>query len=263
MGTPKTGLENTASGASAYRIRHVSMGAPYRWLVAGWRDLWQQPGVSLAYGLIFAVIGLLLALSLPRAGLHSLIIVLAGGFVLMGPMLAAGLYDKSRRLAAGEMVTFMDTLRSGFGSGQLPYMGLFLMLIYFAWVQIAFLLFMLFFGPQPMPPVETFLSDFVSTPRGLGLLIVGGLVGLALAISVFAISAVGVPLLMVERIDVVTAALTSIEACRENLKPMALWAVLIAGAMLIGFATLFVGLVIMFPLIGHATWHAFNDLIER
>ena len=263
MATAKTGQGTSASTAPAYRIRNVPMAAPYRWLAAGWRDLWQHPGVSLAYGAIFAAIGLVLALGLPRAGLQSLIIVLAGGFVLMGPMLAAGLYDKSRRLAAGEPVSFMDTLRSGFGSGQLPYMGLFLMLIYFAWVQIAFLLFMLFFGPQPMPPLETFLADLVSTPRGPGLLVVGGAIGLALAVSVFAISAVGVPLLMVERIDVVTAALTRIAACRENPKPMALWAVLIGGAMLFGFATVFVGLVVMFPLIGHATWHAFNDLIER
>lgn len=263
MADAKTTQGPSLAAGSAYRIRKVSAGAPFRWLGAGWRDLWRRPGVSLAYGFIFAVIGFLLTLSLPQTGIHSLIIVLAGGFVLMGPMLAAGLYDKSRRLAQGEPVSFASTLRSGFGFGQLPYMGLFLMLIYFAWVQISFLLFMLFFGPQPMPPLETFLADLVTTPRGLGLLVVGSLIGLAISACVFAISAVGVPLLMVERIDVVTAALTSIEACRENLSAMVLWAVLIAIAMLVGFATVFVGLIILFPLIGHATWHAFNDLIER
>jgi uncharacterized membrane protein len=77
------------------------------------------------------------------------------------------------------------------------------------------------------------------------------------------VSAVAVPLLMVERVDVVTAALTSITACRKNPKAMALWAALIVGAMLFGFVTLFFGLVIMFPLIGLATWHAFRDLVEH
>jgi uncharacterized membrane protein len=139
-------------------------------------------------------------------------------------------------------------------------MGLLLMLIYLAWVEIALLLFMLFLGPQPMPPLDAFVSNLLLTPRGLGLLIVGTGVGMALAATVFAISAV--PLLMVERVDVVTAALTSMRACRKNPKAMALWAALIAGAMLLGFVMLFFGLVIMFPLIGHATWHAFRDLVE-
>ena len=149
-----------------------------------------------------------------------------------------------------------------FGEGQFAYMGLFLMLIYLAWVEIALLLFMLFLGPQPMPPLEAFVPTLLLTPRGLGLLIVGTGVGMALAATVFAVSAVAVPMLMVERVDIVTAALTSVRACRKNPKAMALWAALIAGAMLIGFLTLFFGLVIMFPLIGHAAWHAFRDLVE-
>jgi uncharacterized membrane protein len=171
-------------------------------------------------------------------------------------MLAAGLYETSRRLEKGEPVSLASTLGAGFsGGGQLAHMGLLLMLIYLAWVEIALLLFMLFLGPQPMPPLDAFVSNLLLTPRGLGLLIVGTGVGMALAATVFAISAV--PLLMVERVDVVTAALTSMRACRKNPKAMALWAALIAGAML-----LFFGLVIMFPLIGHATWHAFRDLVE-
>ena len=137
------------------------------------------------------------------------------------------------------------------------------MLVYLAWVEIAFLLFMLFFGPQPMPPLDVFVSNLLLTPRGLGLLIVGTGVGIVLATIVFAISAIAGPLLMTEPVDVVTAATISVGACRKNPKAMALWAALIAGAMVLGFVTLFVGLVIMFPLIGHATWHAFRDLLVR
>jgi len=250
--------------APAYAIREVPFDAPYGWLAAGWRDMWRVPDVSLTYGAIFAIAGLLLAVGLTQVGLQSLILVLAGGFILVGPMLAAGLYDASRRLEKSEPVSLASTLRTGFfGGGQLVYMGLLLMLIYLAWVEIALLLFMLFQGTKPMPPLEAFLPNLLLTLPGLGLLIVGTGVGMALAATVFAVSAVAVPLLMVERIDVVTAALTSVEACRKNPKAMALWAALIAGAMLLGFVTLFFGLVLTFPLIGHATWHAFRDLVER
>ena len=256
--------EQGASPFVAYAVREVPFDAPYGWLAAGWRDMWRVPRVSLAYGAIFAVTGLVLAVGLTQVGLQSLILVLAGGFILVGPMLAAGLYETSRRLEKNETVSLASTLRAGFyGGGQLAHMGLLLMLIYLAWVEIALLLFMLFLGPQPMPPLGAFVSNLLLTPRGLGLLIVGTGVGMALAATVFAISAVAVPLLMVERVDVVTAALTSIRACRKNPKAMALWAALIAGAMLFGFVMLFFGLVIMFPLIGHATWHAFRDLVER
>jgi uncharacterized membrane protein len=250
--------------APIYIIREVPFDAPYSWLAAGWRDMWRVPRVSLAYGAIFALAGLLLAVGLTQVGLLSLIIVLAAGFILVGPMLAAGLYETSRRLEKSESVSLASTLRAGFfGGRQLAYMGLLLMLISLAWVEIALLLFMLFLGPQPMPPLEAFIPTLLLTPRGLGLLITGTGVGMALAATVFAMSAVSVPLLMVERVDVVTAALTSVTACRKNPKAMALWAALIAGAMLLGFVTLFVGLVIMFPLVGHATWYAFRDLLER
>src|SRR5512132_4167083 len=119
----------------AYAIREVPFDAPYGWLAAGWRDMWRVPRVSLAYGAIFAVTGFLLAVGLTQVGLQSLILVLAGGFILIGPMIAAGLYETSRRLEKGEPVSLASTFRAGFfGGGQLVYMGLLLMLIYLAWV---------------------------------------------------------------------------------------------------------------------------------
>lgn len=263
---PEAEAKQAASSfvAPPYAIRQVPFDAPWSWLAAGWHDMWRVPRVSLAYGAIFAVAGFLLAFGLTQVGLQSLILVLAAGFILVGPMIAVGLYEASRRLEKREPVNLASTLRAGsFGWGQLAYMGLLLMLIYLAWVEIALLLFMLFLGPAAAPPLEAFVPILLLTRPGLGLLIVGTAVGAALAATIFAVSAVAVPLLMVERVDVVTAALTSVRACRQNPKAMALWAALIAGAMLFSFATLFFGLVIAFPLIGHATWHAFRDLIER
>jgi uncharacterized membrane protein len=133
--------------APAYAIREVPFDAPYSWLAAGWRDMWRVPRVSLAYGAIFAVTGLVLAVGLTQVGLLSLIIVLAAGFILVGPLLAAGLYETSRRLEKGEPVSVASTLRAGFyGGGQLAHMGLLLMLIYLAWVEIALLLFICSWG---------------------------------------------------------------------------------------------------------------------
>ena len=105
-----------------------------------------------------------------------------------------------------------------------------------------------------MPPLDVFVSNLLLTPRGLGLLILGSGVGMVLATIVFAISAIAVPLLMAEPVDVVTAATMSVGACRKNRKAMAVWAALIVGGMVLGFVTLFFGLVIAFPLFGYATW---------
>jgi uncharacterized membrane protein len=258
-----TEQETGRSAAPAFAVRQVPFDAPYSWLAAGWRDLWRVPRVSLAYGAIFAATGILLTIGLTHVGLISLILVLAAGFVLIGPMLAAGLYETSGRLEEGEPVSLASTLRAGFSKPSLAHMGLLLMLIYLAWVEIALLLFMLFMGPQPMPPLDVFLSNLLLTPRGVGLLIVGSIVGAALGATVFAASAVAVPLMMTEPVDVVTAVTISVKACRKNLGAMGLWAALIAGAMVLGFVTLFVGLVVTFPLIGHATWHAYRALLVR
>src|SRR5215469_7397212 len=170
----ETKKEASPLAVSTYIIRQVPFDAPYNWLAAGWRDMWRVPRLSLAYGAIFATVGLLLVVGLTQVGLLSLILVLAGGFILIGPMLASGLYETSRRLEQGEPVNLAISLRVGFyGKGQLAFMGL---------------LLMLFFGPQPMPPLDVFVSNLLLTPRGLGLLIVGTGVGMVLAAIVFAIS---------------------------------------------------------------------------
>jgi uncharacterized membrane protein len=145
--------------------------------------------------------------------------------------------------------------------GQLGFFGAILAFAYFVWVQLAFLLFMLFLGSKPLPPAAEFVPTLLFTAHGLGLLVAGTMVGGVLAFLVFAISAVSVPLLMTRPVDAVSAIGVSLAAVIANPKPMALWAALIAGFMALGIATLFVGLVLAFPLIGHATWHAFRDVV--
>jgi uncharacterized membrane protein len=251
------------SSVTDLKVEQVPFDAPWAWLAAGWRDLWSAPGISLSYGAAVAGLSAVLVFALLAGGLESLTLALAGGFLLVGPAAAVGLYEVSRRLEDGQSLQPMAVLTRGLQApGQLGFFGAVLAFVYGVWVQLALLLFMLFFGSQPLPPASEFVASLLLTTHGLGLLVIGTMIGGLLAALVFAISVISVPLLMTQRIDAVTAIVTSLQAVRLNPKPMALWAGLIAGFMVLGLATVFAGLVIAFPLIGHATWHAFRDLVR-
>ncbi len=241
--------------------RRIAIDAPWRWLAAGWRDVWRVPHISLAYGGAFAIAAVLIALGLSRAGALSLMLPLAGGFLLIGPILAAGLYDNSRRLSRGETPQLRTALAAPFlAAGQLTFLGIILLMIFFAWLQLAFLLLMLFLGTHTPPTIGDLLQTLLLTPRGLGLLIVGTAAGGVLATIVFATSAFSAPMLLDRRIDVVSAGRASAAAMLDNPKPMLLWASIIVVVTAVGLATLSVGLVVAFPLLAHATWHAYAEV---
>ncbi len=252
-------LSHVSSGAP--EIRRVAFDAPWNWLGAGWRDLWSSPQISLTYGAIFALAAYALALCLLQTNTLPLILPLAGGFLLMGPLLAVGLYEVSRRRETGQPVSFHDILPAGNGSrGQLALFGLMLLIINFVWMLLAFLLFMLFFGPSDFLPLDEFIPTLLFTHHGLGLLVAGTAAGAVLAVITYAISAISVPMLVDRKIDAVTAAILSVRAVRLNLPAMMLWAALILVLSATGIVALFVGLAVTFPLIGHATWHAYREL---
>jgi len=243
-------------------VAQVPMAAPWRWLALGWRDMRNTPMLSLTYGAIFAIIAGLLMVGLWVAQVPALILPMAGGFLLVGPILAAGLYRMSALIEQGHNVTLSDTLMVNIRSpGQLAFMGVLLMIAFFAWVEIALLLFMLVFGPTAMPPFQEFIATLLLEPRGLILLIIGTFLGAILAAIIFASTVVSIPMMMVRQIDAVTAIVTSWRAVAANPSVMLLWAVLIAATTALGFALFFVGLIVAFPLIGHATWHAFRDIV--
>ena len=245
-------------------VAQVPMAAPWRWLALGWRDMRHAPMLSVAYGAVFAIIAALLLVGLWLAGVPALILPMAGGFLIVGPVLAAGLYRMSALIEQGEKVSLRNTLMVNIRSpGQLAFMGVLLMIAFFAWVEIALLLFMLVFGPTAMPPVGEFIATLLLQPRGLILLVVGTFLGAVLAAIIFASTVVSVPMMMVRQIDAVTAIVTSWRAVAANPSVMLLWAALIAATMALGFALFFVGLIVAFPLIGHATWHAFRDIVPE
>jgi uncharacterized membrane protein len=247
--------------AAGFAPRRIAFDAPWQWLAAGWRDMWTAPQLSLAYGGLFAIGAAILAIGLLKLEAASAFLALAGGFMILGPYLAIGLYEISRRISEGKSVDLADMKRGLLGSlGQLAFFGVVLMFIFLVWVQLAFLLLMLFMGGAGLPPPSQFMPTLLFTSNGLGLLIVGTIAGGVLATFVFSISALAVPMLMVKPVDAVTAARASLAAVIANPKPMTLWAALIVVMMAAGFATVLVGLIVAFPLIGHATWHAYAEI---
>lgn len=248
-------------GASP-RVRRVPVDRPWAWLTAGWRDLLAAPGVSLAYGAVLVAITYLLLILLLWAGVFWLVLPMTAGFFFLAPLIAVGLYETSRRLAAGEPVS----LAAAFGAFrrnalQLSSMGVLLGLFHLGWVRIALLIFALFFGIGFNPTWDTLVLR-LTQPDALPFWIVGTAVGAVFAALVFALSAVSIPMLLDREVNMFVAVATSFTAVRRNWPAMTLWAGLIVAFTVFGMVPLFLGLAVTMPLIGHATWHAYRDVVE-
>jgi uncharacterized membrane protein len=261
---PSASASSDLVGQPSITIRQVDLEAPWRWLAAGWADLVAMPHISLTYGAVFTLFAAGFWLGLVRVGWQSLMLALAGGFLLIGPVLAVGLYEASRRRQLGLAVHLGDVFAAGFrGRTQLSLLGLALLLIYMVWVQTAFLLFMLFFSDAPFPPLEDFVPRLLFSWQGVTLLIAGTIEGALLAALVFSIAVISAPMLMERPVGVATGIAASVRAVLHNPMPMLLWATLIGGFVAAGLATLCLGLIVIFPLIGHATWHAYRDIVAE
>jgi len=240
-------------------VRRVGAHRPVVWLQRGYEDLLAAPGASLLHGLLIAVGGLaILTLSL-RAGL--LMPGALSGFLLVGPILATGLYELSRRRAAGERPRLAHALAAWRrGTQPLVWLGLLLFAAATAWVLTSALLFRLFVTARISSPLD-FLRYAVADQGALmfWLWLTAGGVGAAL---VFALTVVSAPLLLDRSIDLRSALLTSVRAVGENPLPMAWWAAIIMAASMLSMATLMIGFVFAVPIIGHATWHAYRDLVD-
>lgn len=248
--TPSTPL-------SPPQVREVALSQPLVWLRLGLRDLAREPGMSLAIGVVVAAVGLLLMTAGWRATYAAP--ALLGGFLLVAPFFAIAVYRLSRGLESGGETPQMRRIwRSN--AGSIALFGLALVLAYIVWERLAAIIFALFYDGEPLQwsrlPQELLLSGRYGT-----LLLAYFVVGALLAAVVFALSVVTAPLLVDRPHDAVTAMLTSLRCCTRNPAPMLLWAALIAGLTALGFATLMLGLVVIFPWLAHASWHAYRDLV--
>ncbi len=241
-------------------VREVGIDRPLLWLRAGWEDMRENLGASLSYGVILAALGYLI-LSY-AAGLPYLFTAAISGFFLIGPVAAAGLYEISRQHEQGQPVSFFGSLRGLRGHADgLAYFGAFLAIALIGWERISAVLFALFYDGNVADLSNFFRSVFLSgehLPFVAAYLVVGAI----LATVVFALSVTAVPMLMDRKVDIITAAMASLRAVAVNPAAMALWAAIIVGLVAVGFATMMVGMVVLLPLLGHASWHAYRELMR-
>lgn len=244
------------------KVNKVYHDRPWQWLAQGWADFRKAPNVGVPYGLLFAVAGLIVTVLVWRYEIFYLTWPLAAGFLLIGPLVAVGLYDTSRRLAAGESASLATALTAFRRNGtQIAFMGVILLVINLAWVRFASLLFLLYFSDAPPPPeVVPFINAFL-TVDAIPFLIIGNVIGAVFALVTFAVSAISIPMLLDRDVNVFVAIVTSVEAVRQNFWTMILWAWLIVLFIGVGIATAFVGLIVTLPLIAHATWAAYKELV--
>jgi len=241
-------------------VRHVQAARPFKWLAQGWRDFSRTWFTSLSFGVLFAVLGW----GLVNHGwvLSHLSLTLTTGFMLLSPFLALVFYDLSRSLELsqrpGDSSQFFKLVYRNGAS-----IGLYAMVLIFTlsvWERISAILVALFLkGDFISGDYFSLLNLF--TWSQWGFVSAYFLAGAVLAFLVFAFSVVSLPMMLDRRVDTVTAMLTSLMVVRKNPGAMMVWAGLIAGLMAVGFATWFIGLAILFPVLGHATWHAYRELV--
>lgn len=228
-------------------------------LAAGWRDFRRNPLASLAYGLALFLASVAVIRALWHFGLMYLVLPALAGFMILGPFLAIGLYQKSRALAQGEGAHLSDMRHSRAAAGaQLGYAGLLLCLLLLFWLRSADLLYALFFGLQPYPGAGEALVNTFTTLRGWLLLLTGSLIGALFAGFAFAISLYAVPMLMSERRDALTAFGLSFAMVTRNPGPSLAWGAIVTLGIALSVATGLLGLIVVFPVLGHGTWHLFH-----
>ena len=249
-------------GATGPAIRRgVPLTAPARWLAAGYADMRRAPGPSLVVGACCFMLSWLLVGAVLFVEYAVLILPLTAGFMFAAPVLAVGLYEGSRRIEAGEPAGYDATRvalrRNTFG---IAFMCTLLMMFLYGWLRVATMLFALFFG-LVSPPLEQIFSRAFLSPDTIIFGLVGTGIGAVLAAIVFGLSAVSLPMLVDRRVDAVTAAATSMRAVTANPMTAAVWAFVIVTVTFVAALPGFLGLIVAVPLIGHATWHAYRDLV--
>lgn len=249
--------------AARPRIRRVATDRPWAWLTLGWQDLMAHKAIGLTYGGALALCGWLLTWLLLELGAAWAILPAAAGFFMVAPLAAAGLYEVSRRREQGLPVTLADAMAGFRRNGtQISMMGAVLLLINLFWVRVAGLLFALFFGLNFAPSLAELPLRMLQSPDVIPFLIIGTGMGAVLAVGSFAVSVVSIPMLVDRDVSFLEAVTVSIQAVMENPRPMALWAGLIVVFTGLALVPFFLGLAIAMPLIGHASWHAYRDLVE-
>jgi len=247
------------AGSNPFQIRSVPISRPFIWLSRGWQDLLYHPLPSLAYGALISIMGMIVLIF----NRHPYMIAASlSGFLLFGPIMTAGLCELSRRRDRGDKCDFDSSLHAlrhnprglyGFAGGLLA--------ISVIWFVLSSMVLQAALGEVAPAVVETIWGDVLGKLSNSQLLAYFGLGGV-LAAVVFAISVVAVPMILDLNADAGTAMGTSLRVFWSELPAMLLWGLLIVALVALGFATMMVGMIVIVPLLGHATWQAYRDLVH-
>jgi uncharacterized membrane protein len=260
MTQPDTDAAAAANGDLATAsVRQIAVTRPLYWLRLGWRDFTRAFVPSALHGIVIATGGLVIAAV--ATGRFYLLAGALSGFLLVGPVLATGLYELSRRLAAGKPAT-LGAVFAAWRSGWRCVLdfGLILMVVGTFWVLVSALLIALF-ADATVTNAASFLREVVLARDSHffeGWMALGGM----LAALVFAGSVVSIPMMLDRDVGLPTAVLSSVQAVAANPIALAFWATIIMLLTALGMATLFVGLIVIVPVLGHASWHAYAELLD-
>jgi len=233
-------------------------------LARGWRDFRTAPWFGLFFGLVYASGGWAVVMLAALSGYYFLAYPLAAGFALVAPFVAAGLYEVSRRLEAGEPLQWSPVLSVVVrgSSREIGWMALVTGFTLFIWLDVAFFTYAIFFGLQAPSMSQLFIA-ITTTWHGALFFLVGNAIGVAISFFLFSVTVVSMPMLIDRDVDFVTAMIASVRTVRQNLRVMLLWALVIAAALFLSALTLLIGLIVVLPVLGHATWHMYRAAIAR
>ena len=245
------------------RVRHIGFSDLTEALREGWRDFWQKPSHLVFLGLIYPVMGAAIAIWSSGLNAWPLLFPLISGFALIGPLAALPIYEMSRRQELGLDTSWRSALQvfRSPAMASIAAVGVGLMLLFTAWLLVAQFIYESHFGPGSPPTLTAFLDEVLSTPQGHSLMLWGNLVGLLFAIVALASAVISIPLLLDRDVGAAVAVTTSFRAVVANPLTMAGWGIMVAVLLVLGSLPLLVGLAVVVPVLGHATWHLYRKVV--
>jgi uncharacterized membrane protein len=259
-----TSMAQSGPASAAPVIRTIGLPELHRALQRGWEDFKAVPSHAIILCIIYPVLGLMLARAVHGYSVLPLLFPLAAGFALLGPFAALGLYEMSRRRERGEPATAWDALevvRSP-SFGAILGLGALLLALFVTWVATAQAIYIAAFGYAGATGISDFADRVLTTPQGWWLIVVGCGVGFLFALVALCISVVSFPLMLDRHAGAGDAMVTSLRAVARNPVPMAVWGLIVAVLLVAGSLPAFLGLAVVIPLLGHATWHLYRETIE-